>query len=81
MKNELGNLFHENNMTIPPGFENLRHTVAGGTAGTLAANQQKVKTLMEDVPISHRGRKRMISSLSNVVIISFDNSSKNYTGS
>ena len=67
MKNELGNLFQENNMTIPDGFENLRHTVAGGTAGTLATNQEKVETLMEDVPISRRGRKRMTSSLSAVV--------------
>ena len=60
MKSELGNLFRENNMTIPPGFENLRHTVAGGTAGTLAANQDKVKNLMEDVPVSRRGRKRTL---------------------
>ena len=60
MKSELGNLFQENNMTIPPGFENLRHTVAGGTAGTLAANQDKVKNLMKDVPVSRRGRKRTL---------------------
>ena len=73
MKNELASLFEENNMTIPAGFENLRHTVAGGTAGTLAANQDKVKSLMEDVPLSHRGRKRTVRIFSLVLVVTLAN--------
>ena len=50
MKSELAQLFADHSITIPDGFDGLRHTVGGGTSGTLLQNQAKVTSLMGDLP-------------------------------
>ena len=56
MKSELADLFKSSKIEVPEGFDELRHTVQGGTAGTLSDNQEKVEELMKTVPLEYRQR-------------------------
>ena len=54
MKSELVDLFKKSKIEVPEGFDELRHTVQGGTAGTLSDNQEKVEKLFESVSLEYR---------------------------
>ena len=56
MKSELAQLFADHSITIPEGFDGLRHTVDGGTSGTLLQNQPKVTSLMKNLPLNLRAK-------------------------
>ena len=54
MKSELTELFKKSGIEVPEGFDELRHTVQGGTAGSLTDNQEKVIEMLEEVPLEYR---------------------------
>jgi len=58
MKEELAQLFADHEILIPDGFDELRHSVKGGTKGTLSQNQDKVASLLSDVPLETRHKLR-----------------------